>query len=96
MMKNGKLFCWKCTLEKSSDFILDCFDSKKLLCDKVSRVEICVSGHNLSTTAKQCLSFNPIEDKAKVIRKKMLRFYFAGEFDVSPFVNMPLSVLHIL
>jgi hypothetical protein len=28
-----------------------------------------------------------------VIRKKMLELYFVGEFDVSPFVNIPLSVL---
>jgi hypothetical protein len=32
-------------------------------------------------------------DKAKVIRDKILRLYFVGEFHVSPLVNMPLSVL---
>jgi hypothetical protein len=41
----------------------------------------------------QCLEFNrEHHDKAKVIRDKILRFYFVGEFDVSPFVGMPLSV----
>jgi hypothetical protein len=32
-------------------------------------------------------------DKAKVIRDNILCFYFAGEFDVSPLVGMPLSVM---
>jgi hypothetical protein len=29
----------------------------------------------------------------KAIRGKILCFYFVGDFDVYPFVNMPLSVL---
>ena len=28
-----------------------------------------------------------------MIRDKILQFYFVGDFDVSPFVDMPLSVL---
>lgn len=28
-----------------------------------------------------------------MIRNKILRFYFVGEFDVSPFMKMPLSAL---
>jgi hypothetical protein len=33
------------------------------------------------------------ENKANVVRNKIIQFYFVGEFDISPFVNMPLSVL---
>jgi hypothetical protein len=32
-------------------------------------------------------------NKAKVIRNKILRFYFVEEFDVFPFASMALSVL---
>jgi hypothetical protein len=46
----------------------------------------------LPTLAEQCLVLNKEVDKAKLIRNKILRFYFVGEFDVSPFVNMPVSV----
>jgi hypothetical protein len=42
---------------------------------------------------KQCLERNKKEDKAKVIGNKILRFYFVGEFDISPFSNMALSIL---
>jgi hypothetical protein len=53
-----------------------------------------IPGHELSTLAKQCLLLNSEnEDKAKVIRKKIMRHYFVREFDVSPSVKMPLSVL---
>jgi hypothetical protein len=79
-------------------------NTDKLLCD-VSSIEsifnsnhtlrwITVSGHRLSTFAEDYLELNrQYQDKAEVIRTKILRFYFIGEFDVSPFVNMPLSVL---
>jgi hypothetical protein len=81
----------------------DCFDSKKLLCD-VTSIEsifnsnhtlesIFVSGHKLSTVANRCLELNLIKNKAEVIRQNMLQFYFVGEFDLSPFINMPLFVL---
>jgi hypothetical protein len=33
------------------------------------------------------------EDKSKVIRIKILRYYFVAEFDASPFVKMPLSFM---
>jgi hypothetical protein len=78
----------------------------KLLCDDSTIESITNSNHtlestlvngyapsNLSTFAEQLLALNVSVDKAKVIRSKTQRFYFAGEFDVSPFSTMPLSVL---
>jgi hypothetical protein len=81
----------------------DCLDSMKLLCN-VSTIEsiynsnhmlqkIDVQGHELSAFATKCLELNENEDKAQVVRHKILRFYFTGQYDVSPFVSMPLSVL---
>ncbi len=105
MMKNGKLFVNKClvgnTNLKSLSIISpgwrgrDCFDSKKLLCDVSNHTleSIFVSGHKLSTVANRCLELNSIKNKAEVIRQNMLQFYFVGEFDLSPFINMPLFVL---
>jgi hypothetical protein len=49
-------------------------------------------GENIEI-ARQCLVLNRNEDKAKVIRYKIMQFYFVGEFDLFPFVNTPLSVL---
>jgi hypothetical protein len=83
---------------------LDSID--KLLCD-VSSIESIRSNSNhtlenitfggidrkLLTLAEQCLQLNWKENKATVVRKKILRFYFVGEFDVSPFVNVPVSFL---
>jgi hypothetical protein len=78
----------------------------KLLCDASSIESMTNSNHTLkrisfgyqirhvhSTFARDCLKLNENEDKAKVIRHKILRFYFVGKFDLSPFVGMPLSVL---
>jgi hypothetical protein len=42
---------------------------------------------------RQCLELNTNDNKAEVIRNKILRFYFVGEYDVSPLAKMPLSVL---
>ena len=42
---------------------------------------------------RQCLDLNRNEDKAEVTRNKILQFYFVGEFDLSPFSNMAVSVL---
>eukprot|EP00956_Cyclotella_meneghiniana_P017871 scaffold29424_cov54-Cyclotella_meneghiniana.AAC.8 len=39
------------------------------------------------------LKLNKNSDKEAVIRQKISQYYFKEEFDVSPFVNMPLSVL---
>jgi hypothetical protein len=82
---------------------IDCFDSDKLLCDTSSiesisnsnhtLVNILVSGHTPSAITQQCLRLNENENKAKVVHDKIAKFYFVREFDVSPFVNMHLSVL---
>jgi hypothetical protein len=79
------------------------FDSDILLCD-VSSIEsisnsnhtlqyISVSGHNISTLADHCLLIDMTVDKANRIRHKILQYYFAGKFYVSPCVHLPLSVL---
>lgn len=51
----------------------------------------------LSRMAKQCLLLNynhrANHNKAQVIRNKILRFYFVGEFNVDPFATIALSVL---
>lgn len=80
-----------------------CTDIDKLLCDPSSIQSITNSNHTLkciqidrlalSTLADQCLELNMNENKAKVVRDKIFQFYFAGEFDVSPFSNMAVSVL---
>jgi hypothetical protein len=82
----------------------DCFDSENLLCHASSIESIANSNNTLQTisikiaqslskVAQQCLVLNKNENKAKVIRDKVLRFYFVGEFDVSPFSNMAVSIL---
>ena len=40
-----------------------------------------------------CLELNKNATKEKVIRQKIARYYFTGEFDISPFLGMPVSVL---
>jgi hypothetical protein len=82
---------------------VDFFDSEKLLCDTSSiesisnsnhtLEDLSVDGDKLSSMATKCLVINENEDKAKVIRDKILLFYFDGDFDPSPFSSMALSVL---
>jgi hypothetical protein len=82
---------------------LDHVGVKNLLCD-VSSIEtivnsnhtltsIYVEGHDPSRFAIQCLNLNKNGDKTKVIRDKIRQFYFVGEYNISPFTNMPLSIL---
>jgi hypothetical protein len=75
---------------------------KKLLCDVSSIETIANSNHTLSSIRvheylspfpHQCLLFNRNGDKTKVIRDKIMQFYFVGEYNISPFINMPLSIL---
>eukprot|EP00956_Cyclotella_meneghiniana_P033491 scaffold96532_cov31-Cyclotella_meneghiniana.AAC.1 len=40
-----------------------------------------------------CLTLNKNEDKRKVVRQKIAKYYFVGDFDVSPFDCMPLSAM---
>jgi hypothetical protein len=85
-----------------------CFDFDKLLCNSSSIESISNSNHTLEcinivrvglssvllpTLTKQCLEFNKNPDKTKVIRDKILWFYYVGQFDVSPFLDMPASIL---
>lgn len=42
---------------------------------------------------RQCLELNENPDKAEVTRNKILQFYLVGEFDLTPFSNMAVSVL---
>jgi hypothetical protein len=85
---------------------LEGFDSNKLLCDVSSvnsiinsnhaLLQLEVSGHTPSTLAEQCLDLNHNMDKNKVIRDKILQFYFVGEFDVSLFSSMAVSVIPVI
>eukprot|EP00956_Cyclotella_meneghiniana_P034823 scaffold108453_cov38-Cyclotella_meneghiniana.AAC.4 len=73
----------------------------KTLCDASSIEGICASNHTLqevfplsmSPMVWDCLRLNKNANKDKVIRKKIARYYFAGDFDISPFAKMPVSLL---
>ena len=83
---------------------------ENILCDTSSIEAIQNSNHTLeiwddgygtfapalsSLLVEECLELNRSQDKEQVARKKIAKYYFTGEFDVSPFVNtnMPLSVV---
>lgn len=87
---------------------LDMNPLEKLLCDVSGIQRIHSSNHFLeevsSTTEDEndqvgnpfieaCLRLNRMENKERVIRKKIARFYFNGSFDVSLFLEMPISAL---
>lgn len=42
---------------------------------------------------KRCLKMNQNKNKEKVMQDKILRFYFRGNFDMSPFQSMKFSIL---
>jgi hypothetical protein len=42
---------------------------------------------------EMCLILNKISNKEDVIRNKIDMFYFVGNFDVSPFARMPISLM---
>jgi hypothetical protein len=75
----------------------------RLLCDASSIDSIVNSNHVLeviyherrefSPFTEQCMLLNRNPDKNKVIRDKILGFYCVGEFSVSPFSGMAVSVL---
>jgi len=48
---------------------------------------------DLPPFAKKCLELNRIDNKLRVIRNKITQLYFVGDFDVTPFRHMPISVL---
>jgi hypothetical protein len=77
-----------------------------LLCNSSSLGNIYNSNHTLekirqniqwpyylSAFISECLQLNENENKNKVIQNKIMQFYFAQGFDISPFANMPTSVL---
>jgi hypothetical protein len=79
----------------------DEFDN--LLCDCTSLENICNSNHTLeaieapndsiSDRTKDYLEINNYQNKCKVVQDKIIQYYFLGEFDLSPFASMPLSML---
>jgi hypothetical protein len=72
----------------------------KLLCDPTSIKSICNSNHTQedvdpseSKYLFDLLKLNSNVDKAKVASNKILKYYFVGDFGVTPFENMPVSVV---
>eukprot|EP00956_Cyclotella_meneghiniana_P032355 scaffold88504_cov41-Cyclotella_meneghiniana.AAC.1 len=79
----------------------------KALCDASSIKRIHASNHTLQKICrrpgetmplmpqmiKDCLKLNKTANKNEVIRNKIARYYFIGDFDMSPFIDMPVSVL---
>jgi hypothetical protein len=82
-----------------SQAVVDEFD--RLLCNTSSIVDICNSNHtlakihhsDLSARTRECLQLNQNETKNKVIRDKIMRYYFIGDCDLAPFFDVPVSVL---
>jgi hypothetical protein len=73
---------------------------RRLLCDPTSIESICNSNHILedvdpskSEYLFDLLKLNKNVDKALVVRDKILKYYFVGDFDVTPFAMMPVSVV---
>jgi hypothetical protein len=73
-----------------------------LLCDSSSLDNICNSNHFLeeiechissSRHMKECLVLNRNKNKNQVAQKKVMQYYFVGDFDLAPFSIMPVSVL---
>ena len=74
----------------------------KVFCDASSIESIYSSNHTLEAIGNRgtippviadYLSLNRIPNKQEVIRMKIFRYYFVGDFDITPFAQMPLSVL---
>jgi hypothetical protein len=74
----------------------------KILCDPTSIESIYSSNHTLEDVRvdytypifhEELLELNKDKDKAQVVRNKILKYYFVGDFDVTPFTNLPLSIL---
>jgi hypothetical protein len=81
--------------------VYDEFDT--ILCNASSLESICKSNHtlakiflmhgDLSACTEECLDLNKDENKNRVIRNKILQYYFIGGFSLAPFSVMPASVL---
>ena len=80
---------------------LDFTPFEHILCDPTSIESIHNSNHTLQTFTgsdcseliQVCLTLNSNTNKQKVIHQKIARFYFKENFDVSPFLSMPTSLL---
>lgn len=79
---------------------LNSFD--RVFCDTSSLDGITSSNHTLEELVpsymfprcvQESLELNKDEDKESVVRQKIAKFYFVGEFDVSPFVSMSVTLL---
>lgn len=82
-----------------------CFE--RVLCNASTIESIYNSNHTLkkihipceaglrrwSSLTRACLKLNKTQDKQKVVRNKILKYYFVGDFDVAPFVRLSLSVM---
>eukprot|EP00956_Cyclotella_meneghiniana_P032824 scaffold91661_cov75-Cyclotella_meneghiniana.AAC.2 len=92
------------SIHPSSAFVVNLIT--KLLCDNTSIEHIYNSNHTLEEFSplnlrmfpgeyilKDLLELNTNTNKEKVIRTKIARYYFVGDFDLSPFVNTKISVL---
>eukprot|EP00956_Cyclotella_meneghiniana_P020915 scaffold37530_cov22-Cyclotella_meneghiniana.AAC.2 len=75
---------------------------ERILCDASSLDGIKSSNHtlvkiypddHLSQRVLECLKLNRNENKEEVVRQKIAKYYFAGDFAVSPFASMPLSAI---
>ena len=73
---------------------------ERLLCNTSSIEAIHNSNHTLQQIEpypcpflKDYLELNKDTNKDKVIRTKIARYYFRGEFDISQFVNMNVKLL---
>lgn len=104
---NTKLKTLRLGVDRDETTGLNAFQS--LLCDTASIQDIIDSNHTLEnidvyieqTTnivplpemVKHCLQLNKNSDKDKVIHQKIATYYFHGNFNMSPIIDMPISLL---
>eukprot|EP00956_Cyclotella_meneghiniana_P014636 scaffold22052_cov36-Cyclotella_meneghiniana.AAC.6 len=95
-------------LSMSVDFLPDKMGLFKALCDTSSLEGIIKSNHHTLQVSylhgsvpqnpnlhllEDFFKLNLIENKDEVIREKIARYYFIGDFDISPFTKISVSVL---
>lgn len=75
---------------------------QKLLCESSNIESICNSNHTLEhivlgngtlSFTNELLRLIKNAEKAQVVRNKIYNYYFVGDFDVTIFTNMPVSVV---
>ena len=99
----GNTMLKKLTLDSSQE--IDMSSIANLLCDASSIDQIYNSNHTLDTLETNrwdhdfppiianCLALNKLSNKDEVIREKIARYYFVGDFPTSPFATMPVLYL---